>query len=93
MDYQKIFGPHTQRLLIQLKVGAYDILQINVPSALRQQKPVSINQNPYIGTYPRNFEGDYKCTKEEVDTMIAESSNSTRDSIVLSNYGLEDLNK
>lgn len=76
-----------------IKVGSYDILQINVPRALRQQKPVSINQNPYIGTYRRNFEGDYKCTKEEVDTMIAESSNSTRDSIVLSNYGLEDLNK
>lgn len=26
-----------------IKVGSYDILQINVPRALRQQKPVSIN--------------------------------------------------
>lgn len=76
-----------------IKVGAYDLLQINVPRALRQQKPVSINQNPYIGTYRRNFEGDYKCTKEEVDTMISEASNSTRDSIILNNYTLNDLSK
>ncbi|MBM7699913.1 ATP-binding protein, partial [Kurthia huakuii] len=60
---------------------------------MRQQKPVSVNENPYIGTYRRNFEGDYRCSKEEVDNMIAESSNITRDSIVLDKYSFDDLDK
>lgn len=74
-----------------IKIDSYNILKITVPRALRQQKPVSVNENPYIGTYRRNFEGDYRCSKEEVDNMIAEASNITRDSIVLENYSLEDL--
>lgn len=74
-----------------IKINNYNILKITVPRALRQQKPVSVNENPYIGTYRRNFEGDYRCSKEEVDNMIAESSNITRDSLVLENYSLEDL--
>lgn len=76
-----------------IKIGDNSILKITVPRALRQQKPVSVNQNPYLGTFRRNFEGDYRCTKEEVDNMIAESSNTTRDSIILSNYTLADLDK
>lgn len=76
-----------------IKINEYNILKITVPRALRQQKPVSVNENPYIGTYRRNFEGDYRCSKEEVDNMIAEASNITRDSIVLDKYSFEDLDK
>lgn len=76
-----------------IKINEFNILKITVPRALRQQKPVSVNENPYIGTYRRNFEGDYRCSKEEVDNMIAESSNITRDSIVLDKYSFDDLDK
>lgn len=76
-----------------IKINEYNILKITVPRALRQQKPVSVNENPYIGTYRRNFEGDYRCSKEEVDNMIAEASNITRDSIVLDKYSFDDLDK
>lgn len=76
-----------------IKINEYNILKIIVPRALRQQKPVSVNENPYIGTYRRNFEGDYRCSKEEVDNMIAEASNITRDSIVLDKYSFDDLDK
>jgi len=79
------------RDVFPFKVQGKPILQINVPRAMRQQKPVSVNANPYIGTYKRNHEGDYRCSKEEVDAMIAESSNVERDGIVLLNYGLADL--
>lgn len=76
-----------------IKINEYNILKITIPRALRQQKPVSVNENPYIGTYRRNFEGDYRCSKEEVDNMIAEASNITRDSIVLDKYSFDDLDK
>lgn len=76
-----------------IRIKGNSILKITVPGALRQQKPISVNQNPYLGTYRRNFEGDYRCTKEEVDSMISESTNTTRDSIILSNYTLEDLDR
>lgn len=76
-----------------IKINEYNILKITVPRALRQQKPVSVNENPYIGTYRRNFEGDYRCSKEEVDNMIAEASNITRDSIVLDKYSFDDFDK
>lgn len=76
-----------------IKINEYNILKITVPRALRQQKPISVNENPYIGTYRRNFEGDYRCSKEEVDNMIAEASNITRDSIVLDKYSFDDLDK
>jgi len=74
-----------------VKIDGKSILQINVPRAMRQQKPVSVNANPYIGTYKRNHEGDYRCSKEEVDAMISESTDIERDGIVLLNYGLADL--
>lgn len=75
-----------------VKVGDKTILQINVPRAMRQQKPVSVHQNIYHGTYKRNHEGDYRCTKEEVDTMIAESLPETLDSKVAENSRLDDIN-
>jgi hypothetical protein len=42
--------------------------------------------------FRRNYEGDYKRTKEEVQRMIADQSPISQDSKVLPNYGLNDLN-
>lgn len=42
---------------------------INVPRAHRFDKPVFIDGNAYSGTYRRGGEGDYKCTREEVEGM------------------------
>lgn len=67
------------------------ILEVSVKEALRQEKPVYINGNPYSGTYRRQHEGDYKCPKELVDTMIREKSDAPNDSIVLMNFSAEDL--
>lgn len=71
-----------------LRINGKSLLIIHVPRALRQQKPVSINPNPYIGTYRRNFEGDYRCTKQEIDTMIAESTNLVRDHQIIHGFNL-----
>ena len=48
----------------------YKIVLINVPKAKASEKPVYIDNNPYTGTYRRNGDGDYKCTRTEVKAMI-----------------------
>lgn len=49
------------------------IIAVYVPKALPQQRPVYIENDLYRGTYRRCGEGDYRCTKEEIDAMVKES--------------------
>lgn len=68
------------------------ILVIKVKKANRFQKPVFINDNLYNGTYRRNYEGDYHCTRPEIDLMIKDSNNQSNDKTCLEEFTLEDLN-
>jgi len=68
------------------------VIKIQIPRADRRQKPVYIGQNPMIGTYRRNYEGDYKCSSEEVKSMLADQSDLPMDSKVLENFGMDDIN-
>lgn len=70
----------------------YPILVIKVRRASRFEKPVYINNNVYNGTYRRNHEGDYHCTKAEIDLMIKDSSSQSNDKTCLEEFMLEDLN-
>ncbi len=65
------------------------IVAIRVPRAQRSDKPVYIDGNPISGSYRRNGEGDYKCTKEEVHAMTRDASLKTQDMLVLDNMGLD----
>ena len=47
------------------------IVAIHVPPALPRQRPVYIGRDPYCGTYVRRGEGDYRCTRAEVEAMLA----------------------
>lgn len=47
------------------------IVAIHVPAALPRQRPVYIGKDPYCGTYVRRGEGDYRCTRAEVEAMLA----------------------
>lgn len=70
----------------------YPILVIMVRRANRFEKPVYINNNVYNGTYRRNYEGDYHCTKTEIDLMIKDSNSQSNDKTCLEEFTLEDLN-
>lgn len=72
-----------------------NLLLIYVPRANRAQRPVYRTKNPFGGhTFKRNHEGDYKCTDAEVKRMIADSDeNHPRDSRILHNYTMEDIDK
>lgn len=55
------------------------ILAIEVPRAGRADRPVYINNDFYNGTYRRNFEGDYHCTKREIHAMLRDEPEETMD--------------
>ena len=74
-----------------LTIEGKDVIIINVPRASYKERPIYLNQNPYNATYKRNSEGDYKCTKEEVDAMIRDSSEEGNDSKIIEDYGIDDL--
>ena len=42
------------------------VMVIHVPMAKREQKPIYINDDLFNGTFRRNHEGDYHCTRLQV---------------------------
>lgn len=74
------------------EVNGDTILVIHVPMAKRADKPVFINDNLFGGTYRRNWEGDYHCSREEVKAMLRDQTEDTYDMTVLDSAKLSDLN-
>jgi len=66
-------------------------ISITVPRANRFDKPVYIDSNPLTGTYRRNGEGDYKCTREAVYSMMRDADAKTQDMLVLNDFDLSAL--
>ena len=67
------------------------VLVMRVPRATRFQRPVYVGSNPLTGSYRRNFEGDYRCDEETVRRMLAEAVETARDALLLSGFGMSDL--
>jgi ATP-dependent DNA helicase RecG len=74
-----------------LEVEAKHLVIITVLRAKRTQRPVYINNNPMTGTFKRNFEGDYRCTPEEVRQMLRDAANEPQDIQILEGFNLTDL--
>lgn len=55
------------------------IMVIYVPMAKREQKPVYINNDIFNGTFRRDYEGDYHCTRLQVKTMLRDQTERTMD--------------
>ena len=64
------------------------VISIEVLRAQRGDKPVYINNNLLSGTYRRNGEGDYHCTKAEVQAMLRDAAIKTQDMLVLESMDL-----
>ena len=65
------------------------IVVIEVPRANRTDKPVYIDNNPINGSYRRNWQGDYHCTKEEVSNMFRDQADVSQDTRVLEQLDLD----
>ena len=57
---------------------------IEVPRADFHLKPIYIGGNPMTGTYRRNGEGDYHCSKREIRAMFRDSNDEDGDRTTLS---------
>lgn len=69
------------------------IVVIEVPRADRSDKPIYINNDLFSGTYRRNADGDYRCSKDTVLAMLRDNSAESADSKVLEKCPMEYLNE
>lgn len=75
-----------------IEYDGMDFVVIEVPRADRRDKPVYIGQDMFQGTFKRNNEGDYHCTKEEIKSMLRDQSDTPQDALILDNLTIDDLN-
>ena len=68
-----------------------DLVIVEVPRADRHDKPVFIRGNVLTGTYRRNGDGDYRCTRELINGMMRDAGDTPVDATVLEEMSLEDL--
>lgn len=67
------------------------MIVITVPRAQRLDRPVYVDGNPLTGTYRRNGEGDWRCTQEEVRSMLRDADVRTLDMQLLEDLPLHVL--
>lgn len=67
------------------------IVVINIPQADNSFKPIYINDNPLLA-YRRNHEGDYRCTKQEIRSMLRDQDDISNDSYIIENMDLSVIN-
>lgn len=85
-----ILSPRNVRIR---KVEGKRIIVIKVPRARRFERPVYIGTDPMTGSYRRNGEGDYRCTEEEVRSMLRDASKQSQDAVVLVEETLDVLDR
>ena len=70
----------------------YNFLLFFVPRASKELRPVFRTTDPYNGTYKRNYEGDYRCSRREVSRMFADADEQhPSDCRILKNYTIDDI--
>lgn len=59
-----------------------------------------LNDNPYINNkmivgnvFKRNHEGDYKCTRSDINAMIRDANEDGNDGILIEHYGMDDIDE
>ena len=76
-----------------LSIDNKEVVIVEVPRADRHYKPVFVKDSLFGGTYRRNAEGDYHCTREEVKAMLRDQSDITSDSMVVEEIDWQELDK
>ncbi len=69
------------------------IVAIFVPRADKRKRPIYIGEDAYSGTYRRDGEGDYHCSRQEVDAMFEEAAQEEEDTQLLTGLGMSALDK
>lgn len=83
----------SMNLLSDKNIESYEIngdtiLVIYVPRAKRDQKPVYINNDLFGGTYRRDWEGDYHCSKAEIKGMLRDGISDPRNKTLMKMFNM-----
>ena len=81
----------TDQQVQTVTVDGDHIIAITVPRALRQDRPVYIGGDPMSGSYRRSGEGDYRCTRDEVWSMLRDAAVQTQDMDILDHVDMDAL--
>ncbi len=69
------------------------MISITVPRAQRCDRPVTVGEDPFVGAYRRSGEGDYRCSREEVQAMLRDAAAECRDAGVLDGVDRDALDR
>ena len=78
----------TDKMVSVQTVDDKQIVVIEVPRAEREMRPVYVGTDPIKGTYRRNHEGDFHCTREEVSAFFRDADPVSVDTRVLTEMDL-----
>ena len=73
----------TDKMVSVRTVEDKQIVVIEIPRAEREMRPVYVGTDPVRGTYRRNHEGDFHCTREQVSAFFRDASPVSVDTKVL----------
>ena len=74
------------------KLDDKSIVVIEVPRADRHEQPVYIGSDMFHGTYCRNGDGDFRCTREAVLAMLRDNTDESLDSRIVEDLDISNLN-
>ena len=83
----------SNKRVYSLEIDGKELVVTEVPRADRRMKPVYVGADVFRGTYRRNGEGDYHCSREAVEAMIRDKCKETADNCLLENMTIADLDQ
>lgn len=83
----------SNKRVYSLEIDGKELVVAEVPRADRRVKPVYVGSDVFKGTYRRNGEGDYHCSREAVEAMIRDKCKETADNCLLENMTIADLDQ
>ena len=83
----------SNKRIYSLVIDGKELVVAEVPRADRRVKPVYVGSDVFRGTYRRNGEGDYHCSREAVGAMIRDKCKETADNCLLEDMTIADLDQ
>lgn len=80
------------RQVYSVVCGKKKVVVVEVPRAERRERPVFVGTDVFRGTFRRNGEGDYHCSREAVTAMLRDQCVETADTCLVDELTVDDLN-
>ncbi len=77
--------------IYSVEIEGKTLVVVEVPRAERTVRPVFVGSDVFKGTYRRNGEGDYHCSRDTVEGMIRDKCAETADNCIIDELTIDDL--